>query len=102
MRSVVVLPQPLGPSSVVSVPRGDAKADGVDGERRARVAAVALRDGAQLDAAGGVVALCRVHRLRPRRHAGTGTSARRPSVRSPTSHWISATASDISAISTVQ
>ena len=41
-------------------------------------------------------------RVARHRHAGCRARARRPSDRSPTSQRISATASDISAISTVQ
>ena len=82
-------------------PARNAKADLVDGQRPVRIAAVALGDGAEFDPVARL-ARGRVARFVPSAHAGCGTRARRPSVRSPTSQRISAIASDISAISTVQ
>ena len=53
IRKVVVLPPPLGPRMVVSVPCGTVKLMPFDDQRRARIVAVALRDVAKLDAVGG-------------------------------------------------
>ena len=81
MRSVVVLPQPEGPSRVTSVPGSMAKLTSSHRGRRA----VALGD------ARNSMRAARRRPLMPRARLtiGAGAAPRRPSRRSPTSHWIS-------------
>ena len=100
MRKVVVLPQPLGPSSVVSVPGAISKLTSRTASGRGGRVAIALADAAQLDAGGGGAVAATIA---GRAHRVTASpTRRRPRRRSPTSHWIATTASDISRISTVQ
>ena len=96
-RRVVVLPQPDGPSRVTSVARSIVNDDLVHGDH----VAVALGHAAELDRRGplGVVRGHRIARSARRLQPEVG-GARRPSRRSPTSHWMSRIAASITTIST--
>ena len=95
MRSVVVLPQPDGPSSVTSVPAAMVKRDVAHGGD----VAVALGDVAEFDRCGfhafahaALAPNCAMPASAP--------AVRRPSRRSPTSRWMSQITTSISTIST--